>query len=180
MILLVLQEKLQCFTWNIWNIKHGVKSGYVLYQKRCIAWMNIQNKYSKIMYIKMYKYYVKMYMHKWEKGRKNREYREKEEGESEKEELSEKSAYKQIWCRFSCQFSHWRNLQCFLFGFAGLEDGPSWTVTIELVIGTQGEKIIGKESICMTTRKEIIVILKEAYVIWEKLSAFETNLILIS
>lgn len=32
----------------------------------------------------------------------------------------------------------------------------------------------------MTTRKEIIVILKEAYVIWEKLSAFETNLILIS
>jgi len=32
--------------------------------------MNIQNKYSKITHIKMYKYYVKMYMHKWEKGRK--------------------------------------------------------------------------------------------------------------
>ena len=36
-----------------------------------------------------------------------------------------------------------------------------------------GQKIIGKESICMTTRKENIVIPKEAYVIWGKLSAFE-------
>lgn len=49
--------------------------------------MNIQNKYSKIMYIKMYKYYVKCICINERKAEKNRGYREKEEGESEREKL---------------------------------------------------------------------------------------------
>ena len=44
--------------------------------------MNIQNKYSKIVHIKMYKYYVKMYMYKQEKGKKTGDIGKKRKGKA--------------------------------------------------------------------------------------------------